>query len=261
MEVEVEVALQSGADEARLNAVRDFSCQLARTLQARRTSALRRLTLERLLMADSCPGTGQTVKNATEYIVRLVDKSVAAVERRLLDNYLRDLAVFVAVRNRGGKQPETSGADVGFEHEDKYYVVSVVPSRRWIHIHPLPGLLAELKQAAACVRNAQAYPPVQPLLGYCYGKGRSRVADGCLVVHGQSFWYLVSSVKDFYMCVAEMCERALSGDDLFEAERANAINRFTREFVERFCDPSGAIDWKRLVEFNSRNYDLDQFLT
>jgi hypothetical protein len=25
-------------------------------------------------------------------------------------------------------------------------------------------------------------------------------------------------------------------------------------------DPTSLIDWQRLVEFNSRNYDLDQFL-
>ena len=34
----------------------------------------------------------------------------------------------------------------------------------------------------------------------------------------------------------------------------------TKDFVDGFCDASGAIDWVKLVQFNSGNYDLDKFL-
>ncbi len=30
-----------------------------------------------------------------------------------------------------------------------------------------------------------------------------------------------------------------------------AVNRFTAEFIEDFCDSKGAIDWEKLVEFAS----------
>ncbi|NKQ36511.1 MAG: hypothetical protein HF973_12945 [Chloroflexi bacterium] len=46
---------------------------------------------------------------------------------------------------------------------------------------------------------------------------------------------------------------------LFNLQKAATINRFTKEFVERFCDKAGMIDWKKLVAFNSGNYDLDKF--
>ena len=39
------------------------------------------------------------------------------------------------------------------------------------------------------------------------------------------------------------------------------VNRFTKEFIDRFCDDTGAIDWVKLVGFNSGNYDLDKFLS
>jgi len=29
------------------------------------------------------------------------------------------------------------------------------------------------------------------------------------------------------------------------------LNRFTRQFGDEFCEESGAINWKKLVEFNS----------
>ena len=54
--------------------------------------------------------------------------------------------------------------------------------------------------------------------------------------------------------------RAKEHNDTFDDERARVVNRFTREFIDGFCDGSGAINWVKLVEFNSGNYDLTKFL-
>jgi len=40
-------------------------------------------------------------------------------------------------------------------------------------------------------------------------------------------------------------------------EKSKVVNRFTKAFVDEFCDPSGMIDWVNLVKFNSGNFDLD----
>ncbi len=37
----------------------------------------------------------------------------------------------------------------------------------------------------------------------------------------------------------------------FRAEWDQAVNRFTREFMEDFCRKDGSIDWEKLVGFNS----------
>jgi hypothetical protein len=50
-------------------------------------------------------------------------------------------------------------------------------------------------------------------------------------------------------------------NDAFDKEKARVVNRFTKEFIGRFCDDTGAIDWVKLVGFNSGNYDLDTFLS
>ena len=85
---------------------------------------------------------------------------------------------------------------------------------------------------------------------------------GYLKVVGQNFWYLISENKDLYTDIIEpIGYRAKERNDTFYAERAKVVNRFTKQFIEDFCDPSGAIDWARLVEFNSGNYDLDKFLS
>jgi hypothetical protein len=40
-------------------------------------------------------------------------------------------------------------------------------------------------------------------------------------------------------------------------ERGSLINRLVLALLQEFCDPSGAINWPKLVEFNSGNFDLD----
>jgi len=80
-------------------------------------------------------------------------------------------------------------------------------------------------------------------------------------VVGQNFWYLISENRDLYTDIIEpIGYRAKEHNESFAFERSRVVNRFTKEFIDRFCDATGAIDWVRLVEFNSGNYDLDRFL-
>lgn len=44
--------------------------------------------------------------------------------------------------------------------------------------------------------------------------------------------------------------RAREHHEAFQAEYARIINVFTQEFVREFC-VNGAIDWEKLVHFNS----------
>lgn len=41
--------------------------------------------------------------------------------------------------------------------------------------------------------------------------------------------------------------------------RSDAVtNRLVKEFVDKYCNKDGVIDWARLIEANSGNYDLDK---
>lgn len=54
--------------------------------------------------------------------------------------------------------------------------------------------------------------------------------------------------------------RAKEHNDSYIRERDVLINLLTMQFIERFCDATGAIDWPRVVDANSRNYDLDKHM-
>lgn len=102
---------------------------------------------------------------------------------------------------------------------------------------------------------------VQPVLGICYGKTRTSYIRGYLKVVGQNFWYLISENKDLYTEIIEpLGYQAKEHNETFLAGKGRVLNLLTKEFLNEFCDESGAIDWIKLVEFNSGNYDLDNFL-
>ena len=85
---------------------------------------------------------------------------------------------------------------------------------------------------------------------------------GYLKVVGQNFWYLISESRDLYTDIIEpIGHRAKEHNDAFYKQKSGVVNRFTRQFIEEFCDSTGTIDWVRLVEFNSGNYDLDKFFS
>jgi hypothetical protein len=54
--------------------------------------------------------------------------------------------------------------------------------------------------------------------------------------------------------------RAKEHNETFLKEKSNVMNRFTKLFTESYCKENGAIDWVKLVEFNSKNLDVEDFL-
>ncbi len=78
---------------------------------------------------------------------------------------------------------------------------------------------------------------------------------------GQNFWYLISQNERLYTDIIEpIGYRAREHNEAFFVEKGKLSNRLTKMFIDRFCDDTGAIDWVRLVEFNSGNFDLDRIL-
>jgi len=76
-------------------------------------------------------------------------------------------------------------------------------------------------------------------------------------VVGQNFWYLISESKELYKDIIEpLGYKAKEHNESFSEQKGRLINLFTHEFMGEFCNDDGKIDWKKVVEFNSGNFDL-----
>ncbi|MDY6874253.1 MAG: hypothetical protein SVR81_09860, partial [Chloroflexota bacterium] len=53
--------------------------------------------------------------------------------------------------------------------------------------------------------------------------------------------------------------KAKEHNDAFYVEKGRVINQFTKLFLNQYCFPNGMINWDKLVEFNSGNFDLESY--
>ena len=93
------------------------------------------------------------------------------------------------------------------------------------------------------------------VVGYCYGRKAPTRAGQDKVFRelaGQAFWEELTGDPEFYLrIIAAMQAKPAEHKRAFREEWGKAINRFLREFTVDFCRPDGAIDWDRLLRYNS----------
>jgi hypothetical protein len=228
----------------------------------RQLALLQDLTLEQLLEEGNpyLLTIGHS-KTAGQLVLGLLERHLSFSAEKHFGDFLERLAIFVAGETCGGHKSTAQGVDLEFIDDDVHYVVSIKSGTSWGNSSQVAKLVEDMKRAKIRVQQSRTASKVQPVLGICYGKTRTnfnyRFPDFWKVV-GQNFWYLISENEKLYTDIVEpIGYRAKQHNKAFEADLDSIVNRFTGSFIERFCAPSGAIDWERLVAFNSGNFDLE----
>jgi hypothetical protein len=228
----------------------------------KRIKSLERLNLDKLLKKNPYLFKAKNILTAHELVQGLLEAFLSSSEEKLFGDFLEDLAIFIASQTCGGYKSTAPGVDLEFENQGIHYIVSVKSGPNWGNSSQHSKLADDLQKAVIRVKQSQHGRNVQPILGICYGKTRTNYLRGYLKVVGQNFWYLISENEDLYTDIIEpvgYC--AKEHNDAFDFEKGRVINKYSGEFIDRFCDQDGAIDWVKLVKFNSGNYDLDKFIS
>lgn len=245
-----------------LGSVNEFANENIVDFHNRRISSLEDLKLDKLLKKNPYLFKAKNIQTASELMKGLLDAFLSSSEEKLFGDFLEDLAIFIASQTCGGHKSSAPGVDLEFENRGVHYIVSVKSGPNWGNSSQQRKLEEDLQNAVRRVKQSQFGKNVQPVLGICYGKTRTGYLRGYLKVVGQNFWYLISENENLYTDIIEpIGYRAKEHNEAFVKERSRVENRFTKEFIDRFCSDDGSIDWVELVEFNSGNYDLDDFLS
>ncbi len=73
---------------------------------------------------------------------------------------------------------------------------------------------------------------------------------------------MISKNKELYIDIIEpIGYRAKEQNDAFLAQKVCIRNRLHKEFMIRFYDDRGHIDWPALLQHTCGNFDLDKFIT
>ena len=241
--------------------VREYVNDNISIFHQRRANSIEQLKLKRLLSKNPYLFRAKNVLTASEMIDGLLGAFLSSSEEQLFGGFLESLAVFVAQCTSGGHKSAAEGVDLEFVNKHIHYVISIKSGPNWGNSSQQNQLQTNLQQAVTRLKQQQAGVNVQPVLGICYGKTKTSYVRGYLKVVGQNFWYLISENKELYTEIVEpIGYRAREFNDNFSRQKPQLVNRLNREFLAKFCESSGAIDWSRLVRYTSGNYDLDEFL-
>ena len=192
--------------------------------------------------------------SAPDLIRALLDARLSSSEEGSFGMFMEDLAIFVAEQTGNGQKSGVTGVDIELTRNGVRYLIAVKSGKNWGNASQHAALKKNFETAVRVLRQSKRVGELQPTLGICYGNFKTVHKAGHLHIGGQSFWDLLSGDAEFYtQIVVPLGHRAKEFNEVFEVEKAKTYNRMTTEFGVNYCTASGAIDWKKLVEFVSKN--------
>lgn len=224
----------------------------------RRIYSLESLGLKKLLKKNPYLFKAKNITTANELITGLLDAFLSSSEEKLFGDFLEELAVFIVGKTYNGHKSTAPGVDLEFFKNDIHYIVSIKSGTNWGNSSQHKKLREDLTNAVKRIKQSHHASNVQSVLGICYGKTRTAYLRGYRKVVGQNFWYLISDNTELYKDIIEpIGYRAKEHNETFYREKSRVVNRFSKSFLDNYCNENGDINWDKLVEFNSGNLDLD----
>lgn len=224
-------------------------------------ASLEQLKLSHLLQRNPHLFMSRDVLRVGDLMKDLLMTFLASSEDQHFTSFLRGLALFVGSKACDAHKSAAPGVDLEFVNQGTHYIVCVKSGLNWETSSQHEKTVQDLDKTVIQAEQASEELKIQPVLGICYGKMfTTYTPDGYLKVVGQNFWHLISENESLYTeVVVPIGDRARKYDEAFDLKRACALNRFTKEFLETFCDDTNGTDWMKLLTFNSGNYDLEGF--
>lgn len=228
----------------------------------RRIKSLETLTLEKLIRKNPYLFKAKHITTASALIDGFMEAFLSSSEEKLFGDFLEGLAIFVAEKTSNGHKSASPGVDLEFVRDKIHYIVSIKSGPNWGNSSQQKKLAQDLQNAVRVVKQGNIRSNPQAVLGICYGKTRTSFLRGYLKVVGQNFWTLISGNKNLYTEIIEPIGfQAKRHNEKFAEDKGKIANKLSLEFLETFCTPDGAINWEKLVEWNSGNFDLNRFFS
>lgn len=227
------------------------------TFHENRAAKLDRLKLNDVLIAKNpYLFRAKNLESAADLVRGLLDARLSSSEEGSFGNFLEELAIFVASETGDGKKSTAEGLDIELNRGSVRYLIAVKSGKNWGNSTQHAQLREYFAEAVKRLKQSKQAGEIQPTLGICYGNFKTNNNGKFLHIGGQSFWHLLSGDPDLYTDLIDpLGHQAKLFNDEFELRKAGTYNRMTRDFANRFCDAAGVIEWKRVVEFVSKNID------
>lgn len=235
-----------------LAAVRDYVSQNIGSFHSRRLKSLQELKLDKVLKRKNpYLFKAKNVLQAQDLVKLLLDAHLSSQEEAIFGDFLEGLAIFVCHKVYGGDKSAAEGVDLEFTKDGVRYIVSIKSGPNWGNSRQVAKMRDDFRKAKRVLATSGGRGPIEAVNGCCYGRNSRPNKGDYMKLCGQKFWELISGSNDLYTDIVEpLGHQAKLRNDEFLQAYAVIVNKFTQEFISKFCD-DGAINWKRLVQYNS----------
>ncbi|MBF0413996.1 MAG: cytosolic protein, partial [Desulfamplus sp.] len=122
----------------------------------------------------------------------------------------------------------------------------------WGNSSQIAKMVADFKTAKKALRTSNSQLNIIAVNGCCYGRDNKPDKGDYFKYCGQRFWEFISGNSELFTEIVEpLGHKAKERNDDFVKSYCQMINKFTKEFTNKFCKDNGEIDWNQLVCFNS----------
>lgn len=194
---------------------------------------------------------------AGDIVKSLADAFISSAEETIFGDWLEGLAIFVCGKVYGGRKSTTKGVDLEFDKDGVRYIVSIKSGPKWGNSAQISRMCDDFKTAQRTLRTGRSGLLIQAVNGCCYGKDNYPDKGDYFKYCGQDFWYFISGEKTLYTDILEpLATDAKKQNEEFQIEYVKMINKLTKDFITRYCDDAGNIDWAKIMEINSASKSL-----
>lgn len=192
------------------------------------------------------------ILTAEEIIKGLVDAHISSNEETIFGDWLEGLAIYINKKVYGGWKSGVTGIDLEFNKDGIRYIVNIKSGPNWGNSSQIAKMISDFKTAKKAIRTSNSGINITAINGCCYGRDNNSDKGNYFKYCGQKFWEFISGNTNLYTKIIEpLGHRAKEKNEDFMKSYSQMINKFTLEFGKEFCNSDGAIDWEKLVKFNS----------
>ena len=217
-----------------------------------RINKLKKLKLEDLLKKKNpYMYKAKNINSADQLVRGLASAFISSAEETMFGDWLEGLAIFVASEVYGGRKSTADGIDLEMDKDGYHYVVSVKSGPKWSNSTSLAKQMEHFRKAIRIYNTSGNKIPCLAIEGCCYGKEHIE-NDTRTKLCGQAFWQFISGSDTLYKDIIEpLGTDAKTRNDAFQKEYDAMINKFTSQFISKYCNEDGYIKWEEILEFNS----------
>jgi len=232
-----------------------FVEQNIREFHEKRNNSLLGLRLDAVLLRKNpYLFRAKNINTASEIVENLLSAHLSSQEETLFGGFLEKVAIFVCGEVFGGKKSSSEGIDLEFERDGIRYIVAIKSGPNWGNSQQIKRMVDNFSQAKRILGTNRSRVNVVSVNGCCYGRDNQpeKAKGAYLKLCGERFWELISGSSTLYLELIEpLGRKAKEKNDAFSLEYQKTINCFTKDFLDRYCLPDGAIDWEKLVKLNA----------